>query len=186
MIHHHDVLIIGGGLTGLRAALRISDAGLDGAVVSKVHPLRSHSVAGRGDERFTVEHDTSGEATRLLSISSDVTALKQIEEALKQAERLAGIGETAAMIGHDLRNPLQGLHYIVDLQKLRFERIRREHRGVDDWKNEEELFEALASRSSTWTRSSQICRTTRGPSLLSTKRWQSAPLSTTCYVAPAY
>ncbi|MGZ8875877.1 MAG: FAD-binding protein, partial [Halobacteriota archaeon] len=36
MIHHHDVLIIGGGLTGLRAALRISDAGLDGAVVSKV------------------------------------------------------------------------------------------------------------------------------------------------------
>lgn len=48
MIHHHDVLIIGGGLTGLRAALRISDAGLDGAVVSKVHPLRSHSVAAQG------------------------------------------------------------------------------------------------------------------------------------------
>jgi succinate dehydrogenase / fumarate reductase flavoprotein subunit len=48
VIHHHDVLIIGGGLTGLRAALRISDAGLDGAVVSKVHPLRSHSVAEQG------------------------------------------------------------------------------------------------------------------------------------------
>ena len=48
MIHRHDVLIIGGGLTGLRAALRISDAGLDGAVVSKVHPLRSHSVAAQG------------------------------------------------------------------------------------------------------------------------------------------
>ncbi|MGA9079271.1 MAG: MEDS domain-containing protein, partial [Halobacteriota archaeon] len=30
---------------------------------------------------------------------------------LRGAERLAGIGETAAMIGHDLRNPLQGLHY---------------------------------------------------------------------------
>jgi succinate dehydrogenase / fumarate reductase flavoprotein subunit len=48
MIRHHDVLIIGGGLTGLRAALRISDAGLNGAVVSKVHPLRSHSVAAQG------------------------------------------------------------------------------------------------------------------------------------------
>ncbi|HEX7515547.1 MAG TPA: FAD-binding protein, partial [archaeon] len=48
VIHYHDVLIIGGGLTGLRAALRISDAGLDGAVVSKVHPLRSHSVAAQG------------------------------------------------------------------------------------------------------------------------------------------
>jgi succinate dehydrogenase / fumarate reductase flavoprotein subunit len=48
MIRHHDVLIIGAGLTGLRAALRISDAGLNGAVVSKVHPLRSHSVAAQG------------------------------------------------------------------------------------------------------------------------------------------
>jgi succinate dehydrogenase / fumarate reductase flavoprotein subunit len=48
MIHHHDVIIIGGGLTGLRAALHVSDAGLNGAVVSKVHPLRSHSVAAQG------------------------------------------------------------------------------------------------------------------------------------------
>ncbi|MGB9370533.1 MAG: FAD-binding protein, partial [Halobacteriota archaeon] len=47
-MRHHDVLIIGGGLTGLRAALRISDASLNGAVVSKVHPLRSHSVAAQG------------------------------------------------------------------------------------------------------------------------------------------
>jgi len=47
-IHYHDVIIIGGGLTGLRAALQVSDAGLNGAVVSKVHPLRSHSVAAQG------------------------------------------------------------------------------------------------------------------------------------------
>ncbi len=47
-IHHHDILIIGGGLTGLRAALQVSDAGLDVAVVTKVHPLRSHSVAAQG------------------------------------------------------------------------------------------------------------------------------------------
>lgn len=48
MIHHHDVVIIGGGLTGLRAALQMKDAGLNGAVISKVHPLRSHSVAAQG------------------------------------------------------------------------------------------------------------------------------------------
>jgi succinate dehydrogenase/fumarate reductase flavoprotein subunit len=47
-IHYLDVLIIGGGLSGLRAALRVSDAGLNGAVVTKVHPLRSHSVAAQG------------------------------------------------------------------------------------------------------------------------------------------
>ena len=32
-----------------------------------------------------------------------------MEERLLKAERLAAIGETAAMVGHDLRNPLQGI-----------------------------------------------------------------------------
>ena len=43
-----DAVIIGGGLTGLRAALQISRAGHPVAVISKVHPLRSHSVAAQG------------------------------------------------------------------------------------------------------------------------------------------
>jgi succinate dehydrogenase / fumarate reductase flavoprotein subunit len=47
-VHYHDVIVIGGGLTGLRAALQISAVGLNVAVVSKVHPLRSHSVAAQG------------------------------------------------------------------------------------------------------------------------------------------
>ncbi|MGZ7068228.1 MAG: FAD-dependent oxidoreductase [Methanobacterium sp.] len=48
LIHHHDVLIIGGGLTGLKAALQVSNAGGNVGVVTKVHPLRSHSVAAQG------------------------------------------------------------------------------------------------------------------------------------------
>ncbi|MDD1666111.1 MAG: FAD-binding protein [Methanomicrobiales archaeon] len=43
-----DAVVVGGGLTGLRAALRISGEGLSVAVISKVHPLRSHSVAAQG------------------------------------------------------------------------------------------------------------------------------------------
>lgn len=43
----HDILIVGGGLAGLSAALN-SDPSLSVAVVSKVHPLRSHSVAAQG------------------------------------------------------------------------------------------------------------------------------------------
>jgi succinate dehydrogenase / fumarate reductase flavoprotein subunit len=44
----HDILIVGGGLAGLRAAIEVKKAGRDIAVLSKVHPLRSHSVAAQG------------------------------------------------------------------------------------------------------------------------------------------
>lgn len=44
---HHDILVVGGGLAGLAAALA-SDPGLSVAVISRVHPLRSHSVAAQG------------------------------------------------------------------------------------------------------------------------------------------
>ncbi len=44
----HDILIIGGGLAGLRAAIEAKKAGRDVAILSKVHPLRSHSVAAQG------------------------------------------------------------------------------------------------------------------------------------------
>jgi len=43
----HDIVIVGGGLAGLSAALNAAP-GLDIAVISKVHPLRSHSVAAQG------------------------------------------------------------------------------------------------------------------------------------------
>src|SRR5512139_3057686 len=44
----HDVLVIGGGLAGLRAAIEAKKAGCEVAILSKVHPLRSHSVAAQG------------------------------------------------------------------------------------------------------------------------------------------
>jgi len=45
----HDVLIVGSGLAGMRAALEVSsDPTLDVAILSKVHPLRSHSGAAQG------------------------------------------------------------------------------------------------------------------------------------------
>jgi len=43
----HDVLVVGGGLAGLRAAVGLAER-LDVAVISKVHPVRSHSGAAQG------------------------------------------------------------------------------------------------------------------------------------------
>jgi succinate dehydrogenase / fumarate reductase flavoprotein subunit len=43
----HDILIVGGGLTGLRAAVGLCDQ-YDVGLISKVYPLRSHSIAAQG------------------------------------------------------------------------------------------------------------------------------------------
>ena len=47
-MHKHDVLIVGGGLAGAHAARAAHLAGADVAIVSKLSPLRSHSVAAAG------------------------------------------------------------------------------------------------------------------------------------------
>jgi succinate dehydrogenase / fumarate reductase flavoprotein subunit len=44
----HDVLIVGAGCAGMRAAIEAHDAGADVAVISKLHPTRSHSGAAEG------------------------------------------------------------------------------------------------------------------------------------------
>jgi succinate dehydrogenase / fumarate reductase flavoprotein subunit len=44
----HDVLIVGAGCAGMRAAIDAFDAGADVALLSKIHPVRSHSGAAEG------------------------------------------------------------------------------------------------------------------------------------------
>ena len=44
----HDVLVIGAGLAGMRAALEAYSRGVNVALISKVHPVRSHSTAAQG------------------------------------------------------------------------------------------------------------------------------------------
>ena len=44
----HDVLIVGAGCAGMRAAIEAHDAGADVAIISKIHPVRSHSGAAEG------------------------------------------------------------------------------------------------------------------------------------------
>ena len=48
MVIDHDVIVLGAGLAGMRAALEAARGGADVAVVTKVHPIRSHSSAAQG------------------------------------------------------------------------------------------------------------------------------------------
>jgi len=45
---YHDAIVVGGGLAGLRAAIELNRHNIKVAVISKVHPIRSHSVAAQG------------------------------------------------------------------------------------------------------------------------------------------
>src|ERR1700744_1426131 len=53
----HDVLIIGAGLAGQRAALAAAEQGASVAIMSKVHPVRSHSVAAAGGINAAISVD---------------------------------------------------------------------------------------------------------------------------------
>jgi fumarate reductase flavoprotein subunit len=60
----HDVLIIGGGGAGLRAAIAAAEADptLNIAIVSKVYPMRSHTVAAEGGTAAVIKANDSLEA----------------------------------------------------------------------------------------------------------------------------
>jgi succinate dehydrogenase / fumarate reductase, flavoprotein subunit len=58
----HDVLIIGAGLAGQRAALAAAEAGATVAIMSKVHPVRSHSNAAAGGINAALNPDDSWES----------------------------------------------------------------------------------------------------------------------------
>jgi succinate dehydrogenase / fumarate reductase flavoprotein subunit len=47
-VRHFDAIIVGAGGSGMRASLQLAEAGLNVAVLSKVFPTRSHTVAAQG------------------------------------------------------------------------------------------------------------------------------------------
>ncbi len=57
----HDILIVGAGLAGMRAAIAVP-ADVDVALLSKVHPVRSHSVAAQGGINAAIGEEDSWEA----------------------------------------------------------------------------------------------------------------------------
>ncbi|SON63284.1 Fumarate reductase flavoprotein subunit [Mycobacterium simulans] len=57
----HNIVVIGGGGAGLRAAIAIAEANprLDVAIVSKVYPMRSHTVSAEGGAAAVAGEDDS-------------------------------------------------------------------------------------------------------------------------------
>jgi len=59
MIITHDILIVGGGLSGLRAAVGLCDK-YNVGLISKVYPVRSHSIAAQGGINASLANNPEG------------------------------------------------------------------------------------------------------------------------------
>jgi len=57
----HDIVIVGAGLAGLRAAIEAKQKSADVAVLSKLHPVRSHSDQAQGGINASLGEDDSWE-----------------------------------------------------------------------------------------------------------------------------
>ena len=57
----------------------------------------------------SVIRDASDRPIGFVAVTKDISDRRRMEQQLLKAERLAAIGQVAAMVGHDLRNPLTGI-----------------------------------------------------------------------------
>jgi len=85
------------------------EAALSGARQSFEYELPLSSGTRRLSATYIPDFGEHGEVKGVFVLGIDITERVMMEERLLKAERLAAIGETAAMVGHDLRNPLQAI-----------------------------------------------------------------------------
>jgi two-component system sensor histidine kinase PilS (NtrC family) len=78
-------------------------------------------VAGPGGETrhlgvaVSVLRGEDGRAAGYVTIFQDVTSVVQLEQELRRRERLAAVGELAASLAHEIRNPLAAISGSVEL-----------------------------------------------------------------------
>jgi PAS domain S-box-containing protein len=96
---------------------------LNGEVCEYIGP---HHTTARGLETwrrmvFAPLRDQEGNTIGVVRLTEDITEKKRLEEQLLEKTRLASIGQTALMVGHDLRNPLQTIMINCYLGKKKVE-----------------------------------------------------------------
>ena len=93
------------------------------------------------DSRWTLVRDEHGLAKNKLIVNTDITERKRLESELLRASQLSLIGELAAGLAHEIKNPLAGIQGAVDIlirrreagdsERVALEGMRREVVRID-------------------------------------------------------
>jgi two-component system, chemotaxis family, sensor kinase Cph1 len=108
------------------------------------YPLAIKSNAGEIVEvlyNAAIYYDKTGNPQGVFAAARDITERKKLETQLQEKDRLAAIGATAGMVGHDIRNPLQSIIGDIYLAKAELE-------GLPNSQAKRDILESLVSTES--------------------------------------
>jgi two-component system, cell cycle sensor histidine kinase and response regulator CckA len=88
------------------------------------------------DGRWTLVLDDRGQPDRKLVVNTDITEKKGLQSELQRAAQLSFIGELAAGLAHEIKNPLAGIQGAVDILIRRREKKDPEREVLEGVRHE--------------------------------------------------
>lgn len=86
--------------------------------------------------RWTLVHDDQGQPHQKLIVNSDITEHKRLEAEIQRAAQLSFVGELAAGLAHEIKNPLAGIQGAVDILIRRREKMDPEREALEGMRHE--------------------------------------------------
>ena len=90
------------------------------------------------ESHWTLVLDESGKPQRKLIVNTDITEKKRLQTELLRAAQLSFVGELAAGLAHEIKNPLAGIQGAVDILIRRRDRNDPEREALEGMRHEVE------------------------------------------------
>lgn len=89
--------------------------------------------------------DATGTATRMAGSIRDVTEARRVETLMHEQATLARVGQMAAVVAHEVRNPLAAIRGVVEIIRTRFPEESTDRRVLGDLLTRVDALDALVT-----------------------------------------